>query len=282
MLKLKRGRTQDGSAQLRKVLGSAELPTIPGLVAAAIERVSAPECDLREVAEIVGRDPGLSARLLTVVNSAAYAPRNPIVGVTQAVTMFGKNHLESMLISLAASRVVAANPPPGFDMPRFWRVASWRASAAASLSKQFDRSHSSENFSAALLEDIAVPLLVGSQPSYGIVLADWRAGKGDLADLEREAFGWTHATIAGWLFDEWGFPDSLRDAVTETCNGDPSSLEYPVVRVVSALGAPGDYPEVIQDTANRVSKVFGVGNDDAMELLEAARLDGATLAQSLS
>lgn len=84
------------------------------------------------------------------------------------------------------------------------------------------------------------------------------------------------------MFDEWGFPDSLRDAVTETCNGDPSSLKYPVVRVASALGAPRDYPEVIQDTANRVGRVFGVPGDDAIELLEAARLDAATLAQSLS
>jgi HD-like signal output (HDOD) protein len=58
---------------------------------------------MRHVADTIGRDPGLSARLLSVVNSAAYAPRNPIVGAAQAVTRYGKNQLESMLISLAAS-----------------------------------------------------------------------------------------------------------------------------------------------------------------------------------
>jgi HD-like signal output (HDOD) protein len=282
MLKMKRSRATGGGAQLRKVLGNFDLPTIPALVTTAIEQVSSPDCDLREVADTVGRDPGLSARLLTVVNSAAYAPRNPIVGVRQAVTMFGKNHLESMLISLAASRAVSSSPPPGFDMPRFWRIASWRASAAASVSKRFDRIHSSENFSAALLEDIAVPLLIANQPRYGAVFADWRAGKGDLADLEHEAFGWTHATVAGWLFEEWGFPDSLCDAVTETCSGDPTSLQYPVVRAVSALGAPRDYPEVIEETANRLTRIFGLPHDQAIELLEEARLDGATLAQSLA
>ena len=139
MLRLKRSRNDEGSSELKRALGGLQPPTIPGSMAAAIEQVSSPDCDLRDVAETIGRDPGLSARLLTIVNSAAYAPRNPIVGVTQAVTMFGKNQLESMLISLAASRVVASQPTPGFDLTQFWHVSAWRASAAAALSKHFDR-----------------------------------------------------------------------------------------------------------------------------------------------
>jgi HD-like signal output (HDOD) protein len=279
---MKRSRSNDSSAQLRRVLGNFDLPTIPGHVTAAIEQVSAPDCDLREVAETVGRDPGLSARLLSIVNSAAYAPRNPIVGVAQAVVMFGKNHLESMLISVAASSVVASKPTPGFDLNRFWKVAAWRASAAATLSKGVDRTRTSENFSAALLEDIAVPLLVTRQPRYSAVLTDWRAGKGELTDLEQEAFGWTHKVVAGWLFDEWGFPATLRVAVTETGRPEDSAVQYPVVRVMSSLSAPRDDSEVIEETASRVTTVFGVPADHAVGLLEAARIDSATLAQSLS
>jgi HD-like signal output (HDOD) protein len=279
---MKRSRVDDGGAELRRVLGGVELPTMPGLVTHAIEQVSSPDCNLREVAAIVGRDPGLSARLLTVVNSAAYAPRNPIVGVAQAVTMFGKNHLESMLISLAASRAVGGTSTPGFDLPRFWRVAGWRASAAASLSKRVDRSRSSENFSAALLEDIAVPLLVSSQPRYARVLAEWQAGEGELADLEQRAFGWTHTTVAGWLFDEWGFPAALRNAVTEVGRPEDSTVEYPVVRVVSSLSAPRDDADVIAETADRVATLFEIPSDDAAELLEVARVDGAVLAEMLT
>lgn len=282
MLRMKRSRAADSTAELRRVLGNFELPTIPGLVTTAIEQVSAPDCDLRQVAETVGRDPGLSARLLSIVNSAAYAPRNPIVGVAQAVTMFGKNHLEAMLISVAASSVVAGKPAPGFDLNRFWKIAAWRASAAATLSKRVDRSRSSENFSAALLGDIAIPLLVAGQPRYAAVLADWRAGKGELTDLEEKAFGWTHNVVAGWLFDEWGFPATLRDAVTETGRPEDSPVQYPVVRVMSSLSAPRDDTAVIAETARRITAVFGMPEDHAIALLEAARIDGATLARSLT
>jgi HD-like signal output (HDOD) protein len=196
--------------------------------------------------------------------------------------MFGKNHLESMLISLAASQIVAAKPARGFDINRFWRGAAWRASAAAALSKQVDRARSSENFSAALLEDIAIPLLAAGQPRYAAVLADWRAGNGELCDLEQAAFGWTHHVVAGWLFDEWGFPTSLREAVTEMGRPEDGSVQYPVVRVVSSLGNPLEHTELIEATASRITVVFGMPQDQAVALLEAARIDGATLAQSLT
>lgn len=282
MLRMKRSKSSDGASELRRVLGNFELPTIPGLVTAAIEQISAPDADMRQVADTIGRDPGLSARLLSVVNSAAYAPRNPIVGVAQAVTMYGKNQLESMLISLAASRVVAGKPAPGFDLNQFWKVAAWRGSAAATLSKRVDRVRSSENFSAALLADIAVPLLAAGKPGYTNVLASWRAGSGNLAALEQAAYGWDHHVVAGWLFDEWGFPEALRDAVTEAGLSEDSQARYPVVRTVASLSSPGEPGEVIAETAARINAVFGLSDEDAVALLEAARIDGATLAQSLT
>ncbi|MCP3995237.1 MAG: HDOD domain-containing protein [bacterium] len=282
MLRLKKSKSAGGSSDLKKALGGMQPPTIPGMVAVAIEQVSSPDCDLREVAETVGRDPGLSARLLSIVNSAAYAPRNPIVGVTQAVTMFGKNQLESMLISLAASRVVATKPAPGFDLTQFWNTSAWRASAAAALSNHYDRARRSENFSASLLEGIAIPLLASSQPRYNGVLAAWQAGEGELKDLEQEAFGWTHTTVAGWLFEEWGFPIALREVVSDTGIPEQGTAKYPVVKVVSSLSRPGEPEDAITATAARITKVFEMPDDLARALLETTRTEAMVLAQSLT
>lgn len=281
MLRMKKGRAIDKGSDLRRALGNMDLPTIPGIVTLAIEQVSAPDCDMRQVAETVSRDPGLSARILSVVNSAAYAPRNPIVGVAQAVTMFGKNQLESMLISLAASSAANRTAAPGFDLAGFWRTAGWKASAAGIVSRRIDRARSSENFSAALLQDIAVPLLASGQPRYTAVLSDWRDGAGRLDDLEKSAFGWTHYEVAGWLFDEWGFPQKLRAAVVESGLPAEQPVQYPVVRAVASLSNPEPHPDVIEATAAALTETFGIDTEQAVCLLEAARVDGAKLAQSL-
>jgi HD-like signal output (HDOD) protein len=281
MLRMKRSRPEDGAAELRRVLRGSDIPTIPKLVAVAIEQVSDPECDLREVADTIGLDPGTSARLLSIVNSAAFAPRNPIVGVRQAVTMLGKNRVESLLVSLAVSTAVS-KPVPGFDIKDFWRKAAWRAAAAAALSRRVDRAGASANFSAALLQDIAMPLLVASEPRYSGVLADWQATGGDLLEREQQVFGWTHVDVAGWLFDEWGFPEPLRDAVTEVGRPEDGQVDYPVVRVVASLTEPGAQKDAVERTANRIAAVFSMDGDEASTLLEAARSDGDQLARYFS
>lgn len=279
MVLKRRSRSNDG-AELRRVLGDSDVPTIPELVAVAIEQVSAPDCDLRQVADTIGLDPGTSARLLKIVNSAAFAPRNPIVGVRHAVTMLGKNRVESLLISIAVSKAVS-RPVPGFDIRDFWRTAAWRAAAAAALSRLVDRVHASANFTAALLQDIAIPLLVANEPRYSDVLEEWTAGGGDLSDIERRVFGWTHVDVAGWLFDEWGFPEPLRDAVTAIGRPEGDPAEYPVVRVVATLTQPSEPKAAIEATARRIAVVFALDDEEAKTLLETARIDGDQLASYL-
>ncbi|MDH4308694.1 MAG: HDOD domain-containing protein [Acidimicrobiia bacterium] len=279
MAGLRRAKPDAGDA-LRRTLMKADLPTIPAVVTAAIDQVTSPDCDLASVASVISKDPGLTARMLSVVNSAAYAPRNPIVTVHQAVTMFGRNHVESMLISAAASSVVSAATARTFDLRRFWSIAAWRASAASSLSRIVDRSRSSENFTAALLEDIAVPILATQVPGYADTLRSWLTDGGDLSVVEFETHGWTHASAAGILFDEWRFPASLRDAVVEDPQRDDP--DYPVVRAVSTLATPVDRASVIELTVARIGEAFSVSDEIAIPLLEEAYDDGASLARSLA
>jgi HD-like signal output (HDOD) protein len=186
-----------------------------------------------------------------------------------------------MLISLAASQATSQVTTPGFDLGGFWQIAAWKASAAGTLSRRFDRARSSENFSAALLQDIAIPLLVAGHPRYRNLLAEWRKGGGDLAALEGDTFGWTHYEVAGWLFDEWGFPDKLRNAVV--ASGEPANVtvEYPVVRAVACLSAPLPQSEIIASAATVLGETFGMDPESATGILETARVDGAKLAQSL-
>ena len=114
------------------------------------------------------------------------------------------------------------------------------------------------------------------------VLADWQTGRGELIDLEQNTFGWTHKTVAGWLFEEWGFPLALRDAVTEFGDPEQGTAKYPIVRVVHSLGAIGEPDEVIEATAKRINVVFGMPEDLAAALLETTRTEAMVLAQSLA
>ena len=67
-----------------------------------------------------------------------------------------------------------------------------------------------EIFAAALLQDMAVPLLAKEFPQiYTRLLHDRGDGRQRLSHLENETLGWTHAEAAGMLVRQWNLPSEF-------------------------------------------------------------------------
>ncbi len=222
----RRSEAADPRVALAQIIGEAELPVFPGTVTEALDRIGDPDAGLDAVAEVIELDPGLSVNVLRTVNAAAFAPRTRIGSVDQATRMLGKNQLESILIAFAVRHALPSSSAPGFESSRFWATAARRAGLAAALAEVIDPSRRSESFTAALLQDMAVPLLVHRRDDYGPVLESWQSSDADLADIERQRFGWDHAEVAGMMSTSWAFPDQLSDAVKDhhDLGGDGDTL----------------------------------------------------------
>ena len=222
---------------MKAVLGDYELPSFPVIVMNALEKVRDADASNSEISELVATDPGLSVRLLTTVNSAAYALRSKVSNVDHAVSLMGRGELESILISMAVHEVMPTVDTPVFDAHRFWGAAARRAALARGLADLIDPSSRSESFTAALLQDMAIPILAQQRADdYGPVLEQWYANGIDLATLERETFGWDHATVAMWMCNDWGFPDRIAEAIGAHHGADDGELvALPAVSLVSVL-----------------------------------------------
>jgi HD-like signal output (HDOD) protein len=73
-----------------------------------------------------------------------------------------------------------------------------------------------EAFAAALLQDMAIPLLAKELPAdYTLLLNQRDGGKRRLSDLERERFGWTHAEAAAEMARNWNLPKEFASLVSE-------------------------------------------------------------------
>lgn len=91
-----------------------------------------------QIAAVVASDPATSVRLLQTVNSAAYAIQRTVESVQQAVSLLGRNELESLLIASAVGRGLPSKPARGFDPKRFWMTASRRAALAQALAERVE------------------------------------------------------------------------------------------------------------------------------------------------
>lgn len=272
MLNIFKKKQIDPKEQMKAVLGEYQLQSFPVIVMNALEKVRDADASNPEISDLVATDPGLSVRLLTTVNSAAYALRHKVSNVDHAVSLMGRGELESVLISMAVHEVMPADNIPGFDAHRFWGAAARRAALARGLADLIDPSSRSESFTAALLQDMAIPILAQQRADdYGPVLERWHANGADLATLEREAFGWDHATVAMWMCDDWGFPDRIAEAIGAHHGTDDNELvALPAVSLVSVLREQDDATSGVEQLIENACENYNLPEEQVIELVDSS------------
>jgi hypothetical protein len=104
-----------------------------------------------------------------------------------------------------------------------------------------------EVFTAALLQDMAVPLLAKELPDAYSKLFDARirsAFRYRLSELEVYAFGWNHASAAKIVAQQWNLPESLAKLIEVHLNVDKPDAAIPADPKSAAMGMSALLPAV--------------------------------------
>src|SRR5690242_15025996 len=105
--------------QMLERVNAAKIRTLPGAVAQLISLVSSPRGTVADVAKVLKRDPVLSARVLQVANSAAYAGhRTDIASVEEAVKYIGVGGVRNLIASVGVFEALAGG---GTAVARSWQ-----------------------------------------------------------------------------------------------------------------------------------------------------------------
>jgi hypothetical protein len=107
------------------------------------------------------------------------------------------------------------NPRCGpLELKGLWQDSLRRGLTARRLGELLGMKEAEEPFSAALLQDMAIPLLAKEAPDiYGRLIAAREAGRFRLSLLEKQIFGWTHAEAAGIMARQWNLPEDFAQLV---------------------------------------------------------------------
>jgi putative nucleotidyltransferase with HDIG domain len=238
-----------------------QLEKLPASRAAAlrvVQVVDDPATGAADVAKAASADPALTARILRVANSAYYGLSGRIGTPAFAVTVVGFATVRS-LAALSASGLVGQQDCP----PDFWTRAAAVASGSSLLARRVG-ADAPEAFCAGLLHDLGTALLRRHAPDEHATLIA-RALEGEaLLELEREAYGGTHASLCADVLAAWRFPKDLCDAIGK--HHEPPSRNAPPVRR-ALQGALALLPEVVGggDTAAALAAAF-VRPDEVEEL----------------
>ena len=279
MLKLgkKNRRPKGHAAELQAVLGQAEVPTFPASVIRSLEALRSPDSAATDVAAILGMDPGLTVRLLKLVNSAGYSPARPVTSVDQAVAVAGFAAVESLVLSVGVTTILPNTRVEGYEPSQFWRAASRRATIARAFADELHPATSSLSFTAGLLQDMAIPLLAVARKDYRPLLIEWHNGGDELHRLEAETFSWAHGEVAEWLCLEWDLPADLSQAISG--HHDVGSKLVPAGVQLAAPLREQERPEIVDLVVDRARDEFGLETDLVVALIERATNDAHDVAR---
>lgn len=277
MLAILRRRKRDRAF---KALADGDIPALPVVAFRILEKLRDPDATARQVADLIELDLGISTRLLRTANSAAFGLRSPASDPWQALSMLGNRRVEQLVLALAVADALPGDATRGFRPMRFWCGAARRAAVARSLAEVLCPSQAPSSFTAALLQDMAVPLLAHAGPAeYDELLADWQAGDSHSLDsMEQSEFGWDHADVGACIGDRWRFPDDLVGAIGDHHVEPDGKLDAGTTARLVAPLREEPTPSTVEALVDEVHTRYGLPADQIVAAVE----DGTERAHELA
>jgi putative nucleotidyltransferase with HDIG domain len=230
-------RTVLASPTLQSILcGISGLRTVPALYVDLMAEIQAPNPSIARVAGVIANDPGMTAKVLQLINSAYFGLRAYVSDPERAVQLLGLDTIKALVLSVEVFSHFErsggkANPA------EMWQHSIRVARIAKQLARlmQLDDRSIHEAFTAGLLHDVGKMVLMEALPDYEARLADaWRESPDALPlEVERRAFSATHSEVACYLFGLWGLPYGIVEAIG--WHHAPSESQAPGRRPLTAL-----------------------------------------------
>lgn len=187
----------------------------PGVCLRLFELIHAPTTGVKDIAAVVGVDPNLTSRLLRLANSSFYNFARKIDTISRAVAVIGTAELYQLVLSVSAVKTFSSIPNELVKMDTFWRHSVYTGLLARALAIRINVLHPERLFVSGLMHDIGSLVLYHQRPdAMRDILLVAEGDEEVLYQAELDAFRLNHATVAGYLMEQWQLPEELIDAVT--------------------------------------------------------------------
>lgn len=268
------GATTDRLASVVRSAGN--ISTLPQIAVKIMQLTASSDTPIDELEEAIAGDPAMTTRVLRTVNSSAFALRERISTLHQAISYLGFQAIRSLTVALSVSKVFK----DGEQIGKYDRVGLWRHLVSVGLCARLVADHCRINsredvYLAGLLHDIGYILADEHDHRYFVkYIASLE--EGDIApDQERKVMGYDHTQLGSRVAKEWRLPDFICTAIrfhhaSQACRGEYAKVAQCVevadflctFKGITALGTSLSKP------APQVLQALDLSRDDLSTLLD--------------
>ena len=265
------------------VMGRANLPSMPDIAARMVTEMRQPNCDAASISAIISMDPGTTAYLLRIANSALYGGVSQVRRVENAVVRIGLTAARNLVTAHAVRAMFFTTSPLLAEiMTQSWRTSARLAALSSVLASRCSTFSPERAMLAGLFQDIGtLPIL--------------KALEGVDESLLDEAL--VHRVIERFskqvgvaLLRYWKFDDDLMEVVRSRGDWQRDPQPYPdladlvvLARLHERIGTIGmvGMPPINQVPAFSKFPLGELSPDASLEILREAETTVQEIVQSL-
>lgn len=188
-----------------------ELPPLPGVAMRVAALTQDLDASTRRIADAIGCDPALAARVLRAANSPLFCFQRNITALPMAVSALGNETIYSLVFMSAAAEAFTKGARTSFEKD-LWEHSVAVGFAAREIMLMLRLRGLEEGFLCGLLHDIGKLLLLRHDPSsYKELL---KVGhENELLSGELSIYGYTHAQVGALAAKRWNLPDEISHTI---------------------------------------------------------------------
>ncbi|MEI9951007.1 MAG: HDOD domain-containing protein [Pseudomonadota bacterium] len=169
-----------------------------------------PKARLEQVVSVLETDPGLSVRLLRLVNSAGYGLKVRVTSVRHAAVLVGTRRLHQVATTAAILDLFETNNETAVELLEHATVVG---SLCRYLAVHLGLPHD-ELFTCGFLHDIGKLMLLDTEgEKYAELVRNYGGAPDQLHMHERRVFGFDHALLGAHVLKAWNIPDPVPKVV---------------------------------------------------------------------
>jgi HD-like signal output (HDOD) protein len=239
-----------GKQTIAKLQNLKNLPTIPKVVLEVNEMLRTHSGDITALTEIIGKDQGLTTKILAVANSPLYGLPKNVSSLEFGVMLLGMGEIANIVTALSLANAVKGDDIEGFNYLEFWTHSMLVGTASKDIAKRLGfHDIAGDAFVAGMLHDVGIQLSARYFPEqFKKIIYLVNNNNYTYYKAEMEVLGLTHEDIGHFMITKWNLPGNLAEVLGYHHN--PSSLDKENITLN------------IIHLADSMTKLFDIGNFD--------------------
>lgn len=239
-------------------------PAMPMLAPRILDVMRSPEVDVPKLLRTLEQDQAICAKLLSVSNSAAFAPAQEISTLRDAILYMGIDQAARIAIGFASKTLFDADGRAELAMyrgrwARLFAHGMTTAFAAGTMSAQKYRRHSDEAFLGGLFHDVGKTVALRAISALTLA-GEWEPQSDVILD---EVLYRIHATPGAEFYDRWTLPSNLMQICCDHHQLDhveTASNDFYIVSLISSFdalraGGPADKRYALDELRSSAEKL---------------------------